>query len=240
MIKQARPFDLSLSPVGVWNFQNSLEDLTSNNYDLTVDAGTLRYAPLTYGLGGIVLDGVTSFVHDVAGTALEILGDVTVMALVKLFPSVTETNYIVSYTSQTNGNSATNILYALTTHSGTNGRYVYRYAHHIGNNTLAPYPALSSSNTLGVDFNTALIGFTRTSGVIRFYKNDKIINDPYSLSSPAGGSLSRFRIGAQYGTTNVVVGGVIGGVKIINSAITGDQWKDQYNRTLGPLHGRIL
>jgi len=235
IIQQAKPFDLSLSPVGVWNFQNSLEDLTSNNYDLTLNAGTLRYAPVTYGLGGIVLDGATSFVHNVAGTALEITGNMTLLAILRLYPTVTETNYIISYSSTTNGASATNFLYGLTTNAGTNGRNRYRYAHHTGANTFVTY----ASPNMGTDFTTALVGFTRTGGVVQFYKNDKSFGSASGVINPSGGGSSRFRIGAQIGITSPTVGAVIGGVKIISSAITGDQWKDQYNRTIGPLYGRV-
>jgi hypothetical protein len=136
---------------------------------------------------------------------------------------------IVCYTSNTAVNSNDNANYAITLN--TSNKYgAYRYFHQHSTLTNAEYvPA-----DIGVDFELpVLIGFTRTSNVIQFYRNGELMGSASgTLTAPSGGSNSRLRIGALTDSSELLLG-IIGGVKIIPSALTSLQMKAEYNRTFG-------
>lgn len=228
----ARPFGLEHSPVGLWNFYENLNDSSGNGFNLTVQAGTANYVSALPGLGGVLLDGSTCLYHNVASTALAITGNMTLLAIVSLDVNAAGDARFVSYSTALGGTSDTNTLYSLGL--ATANRWSYRYLHHAGSNSSNAY----NPTAWGTDqHNVVLVGFTRSANVIQPMRNAGVFGAASSaLSAPTGGLNSRLRIGAATDAGGRIVG-VVGGVKIVPSALTADQWKAEYNRTLGPVLG---
>ncbi len=90
----------------------------------------------------------------------------------------------------------------------------------------------------GVSMPIGLCHFaaTRTSQVIQFYLNGQPFGDPSSaLIAPNGGSTSVFRIGNHTGLTAIAA---IRSLKIVTSALSAAQIKNEYYLTLGNIYGR--
>jgi hypothetical protein len=70
--------------VGLWHGFGNLNDSSGNGFNLTIAAGTERYGGIGYGLQGFVFDGATFLHHNTNETALNIVGDITIEALVSV------------------------------------------------------------------------------------------------------------------------------------------------------------
>jgi len=232
----AKPFDTTHNPVGLWNFNESLSDLSGNGYTLTASTGTVRYCPLLSGLGGALFGTATGLYYNVGGSLLSITGDMTLEVMVQLGAVLSGTSdAIVCYSSNTAVNSNDNANYGITLNA-TNKYGGYRYFHQHTTLTTAQY----SPTDIGVDYELpVLIGFTRISNVIQFYRNGLPVGTASSaLTAPSGGSNSRLRIGSLTDSSELLAG-IIGGVKIIPSGLTAAQMKVEYNKTFGPSLGYV-
>lgn len=225
---QARPFDLTHNPVGLWNFAGNLSDSSGNGFDLTAEQGTARYAQMLPGINGLHLDGATTLWHNVADTDLAIPGDLTVQVMARLLNESATDARLVAYVSNTSAGENDNTLYSYGLSSVS--VYRYQYQHRSGAFVQRSYETTAD----GSDFlGPVLLGVTRIGNVIQQYRNGLPFGAPSSaLVAPTGGFNARFKIGGGVATTAEPIA-IIGGVKLCISALTSDEMKAEYNRTLG-------
>lgn len=227
----AQPFDNRFDPIGLWGFYENPADASGNGFDLTVQTGTARYTPMAPGLGGVLLDGSTCLYHDVTATLLARTLDMTIEVMVRLDPLTPAEGIIAGYSTALGGTSATNWLYSIG--AGTTATQ-YRWLQHSGANTASARNITDRSNHPDVP---VLLAATRFAGVVQLYINGRGYGGASSaLVNPTDGANSRFRVGGGTDVGNRIVG-VVGGVKVIARALTSDEVKEDYNRTLGRAWG---
>jgi len=228
----AKYHDTTYSPAGLWQLNNDLTDASGNGFTLTVDAGTVRYTDVYPGLRGIIFDGSTRLIYNAATATLQITGDVT---LEMLFIPLTRTITGKYLSCNASGGSAgsDNYLYSVGFNTSvSSGSWEWQSQH--GTNTSDTYdipnnPTLNALNHVAV---------TRTSNVVQNYLNGVAWGAASSgLTTPTGGSISKFRIGGSSGVNGPTC--IIASVKVIASALTSAQVKSEYNNTLGNFYGYL-
>jgi len=223
-----RGFDSFGSPISQWNFDlNALDPIGGR--DISLISGVTSYCPVAPGLGGILYDGATVIGRSVTDAAFLLVGDITIHCIVRLIlntPSV----WLVGMIGNTTSTSSTeNHQWAIRVNSGGTQ---WEYVHERGSGTAETY------TTVGCSINTrpTLLSVTRTSGVIQFYQDGLPVGSPSgTLTAPDGGSATEFLIGALQGTARIRA--VVGPTQIHGSAMTADDVKEIYNRTLGRSQG---
>lgn len=228
----ARAHDLTHGPVGLWQLDGDLLDSSGNGFDLGVEFGFARRAPLPGGkISGVMFDGSTALVYSVSEASLRITGNMTVECLVEwnnTAPGMaTNANArIVSHTGAgPSDNEIDNQLYSFGP-SPTPGYRYFAETGPLGTNIL--YDTSNATSPMGLMH----LAMTRDEGVIRYYVNAQQIGTSAVLATPSGGSNGRFRIGANDGLT-VPILAVVASVKLLSSALTAQQIADEYGRTLG-------
>jgi hypothetical protein len=69
--------------VGLWHGFGNLNDSSGNGFGLTIGAGNERYGEVGYGLQGFVFDGASYLRHNANETALNLVGDMSIEAIVR-------------------------------------------------------------------------------------------------------------------------------------------------------------
>lgn len=220
--------DNTHSPVALWQLDESLTDVSGNGLNLTVESGTERYTELVPGLRGFFFDGDTGLWRSAATAALQISGPMTV-EFVGVF-----TNFVVDKPFVSHGASgetiANNYLYYFgSVGTGFGMRSYWEEA--AGANVEYTTPHMFP---LGTPCHLALR--RGASNATSFFVNGVQIGTTSGvLTSPVDGTSGRFRMGRD--DLGASLFGAMASVKIVASALTADQIKAEYNRTLGPLLG---
>jgi hypothetical protein len=213
-------FDTTHSPAGLWNFEQDLTDDSGNSYDLTVDTGTETYTSVE-GLVGLKMDdGTENFHHNVTGTNLEILGDMTMEALIVWEGDFSAERIICLYAQTGADVEANNNLYNFRSDSGGGLSYFCE--------TTA---AANVSHAFGAGIQVGeltYVAIVREDDDVTLYLDGVAIGSASSgLAAPVGGSASVF----QVGKASFI--GTICSLKIIASALTAGEVLGEYNHTLG-------
>lgn len=221
---------LAYEPVGLWQFNESLNDSTANGFNMTVSVGTERYTDIYPGVRGIGLNA-TRLTYSTFNAALAITGDVTVECLMflRVYPTANEVGIVTH--AAAGENTADNVLYAIQL-TGNNG--ALSWLSESGSGVNATYTA-----NLGPGLGLCHVAATRTSNVVQFYLNGRAQGAASSaLTTPVGGSNGRLFIGyPDVGYLGPEC--VMSSLKICNTALTAAQIATEYNTTLGPVFGYV-
>lgn len=224
-----RRHDTTYSPVGLWQFDGTLNDSSGNGRTLTVESGTARYADMLPGFSSFLVSA-TRLVFNTSGTSLAITGDMTIECLFRSAVPVS-TTYFAGYAGGSgSGTQANNILYSMYIPSGLFG---LSWTQESGTGTPTSY-----NLTDHVLPRTVLchVAATRTSNVIQFYLNGRTFGSASSaLTTPDGGTTSVFRLGGDAAQNGVQ--GNIASLKVIASALSAAQIAGEFNLTLGDYYG---
>jgi hypothetical protein len=225
----AHYLDNTYDPVALYLLNDNLSDSSASGFnDLSLETGTEQYADVGLGLRGFYFDGASKLVLDSVESSLQITGDITLECIINYPFSASELHFM--YCSASGETLETNGLYQLSITANT--RYLSYFAEY-GSGVNISYSG--SPKVVVAVSEPVLVGMVRSSNVITFYVNGKPIGDSSStLTAPAGGTSTKLNIG-----TALIDGGVISSVKVIDSALTADQMKAEFNLSLGPVLGEL-
>jgi hypothetical protein len=204
---------LEHSPLGLWNFEENMLDDSGNDFDFTVSAGTERYTSIR-GMMGFRFDAATRLHHNVTGTSLEILGDVT-MHLILCSNAFSGTQRYFHYT----GGGETEANNGLYGNGNISGQQLTSLSEKDGGTNIE-YTVSSAALNVG-----ELILFTtvRENNQITYYLDGVQVGDTSSgLDAPTGGTTSVLTLG------NATANGTIVSAKIIDSALTTAQVYEEF------------
>lgn len=221
-------FDVTHSPVGLWQFGGDLTDSSGNGFTLTVETGTARFTN-TMGLVGLVISATTLFRNNFEAS-LNITGNLTIEMLLAL-QSYTTGRTLVSHSASGDASSVSNLAYGVSITTG-------------------PALTFKSESGTGVDASYSIndlpprtlchFAVTRSTNVIQFYLNGQTMGAASSaLTAPTGGTSGRFRVGMVADTTENAPDCSIFSLKVVNSALSAAQIAAEYNRTLGTFFGGV-
>lgn len=221
----AQPHDLTHSPVGLWQLNESLADTSGNGFDLELVAGVTRYTEMLPGMPGLFLFNTYKYRHNATGTALAISGDITIETIVR-FRAYTG-GALLSY--DTNGETeADNYLYAMAL-TGPPTKTEFTHEHGAGVDDIHDIDLLPP---IGQTVHWAV---RRQSNVVQHFLNGKPWGPASAtLTAPTGGTNSKFHLGW---VANPTCDADVASIKIVASALTDAQILAEYNRTLGPFYG---
>lgn len=216
----------------LWQFEDSLEDESSNGLDLQLSAGTVRYTDLWPGYRGILLDGSTTLIRPIHDNALAFTGDFTLEVIALYhgpFPNV-RSDIIARYGSAaSDGTANTNELYAMALTGIDQGP---RWNQQSGLNVNSAANGFTECFPV---YSPVHYAVTRISNVIRWYRNGVLAVTSAALTTPTGGSSSFFKIGGTGAEPRVVMSSM----RVSNIGKTLAQVKSGYNESFGPLFGTL-
>jgi len=221
--------DTTFSPAGLWNFNNDLTDSSGNGFTLTVGSGVERYADISPGVRGLVIDGATYVSKSSFTSTLGITGDMTIEMLLVIGVIPTGSVYVTHVGSTSGESSADNYLYQFTLLTGSSPRQQMFWETGAGTNI-----------TYQINDTVPFSGLchwavTRTSGVVQFYVNGRASGAAStSLTSPTDGTGGTFKIGSD--ATSPATACTLASVKVVASALSATNIKSEYLKTLGGLY----
>lgn len=226
-------FDTTHNPVGLWNFNDSLEDSSGNGFTLT---GTSHVFREIY--PGIIALAGGSAARTVNDAALTITGDVTIQALVSFAPS-SAAGDVCKFANDggADGTIANNTLYRfIADQTGTNGFTAFHEASTPSAGANHTFSSTGVSNR-GLPRNEMLFycAMVRESNVYTFYLQGL----PYgtasgTLTAPTGGTAAFLVVRSDAASPDIAA------LKIVGSALSAAQIKAEYNRTLGAAYGPLV
>jgi len=221
----AQPHDLTHTPVGLWQLNESLLDTSGNSFTLALLAGDQRWTEMLPGLRALNVFTNNKYRHNTTGTSLAITGDLTLMFWCRL--RAYTAGAFFSY--DTSGElEADNYLYSIAlTSAPTQLQFTHEHGAGVNDEHNIDYlPPLYQPFHLAV---------RRQSNVIQFFLNGKTFGPASSaLTTPTGGGNSKFHIGW---VANDACDHDAASIKVENSALTNAQILAEYNRTGGPWYG---
>jgi hypothetical protein len=224
----SRRHDLTHSPLVLYQFDGDLSDSGGSGWDMTVEAGTERYSDVVPGVRGILLRS-TRLIYNTFQAALAITGDYTAEMLVNFIDLTTVDRWLFSFGGAIAGETEDdNYLYAGLLATGP----VWRHFSESSTGTDATY----SIDDLPPFGQAAHLAARRASGVVQWFVNGAAFGAASSaLTTPTtSGTSARLRIGAD---SRNAPDCVLASFKLIDSALTADEIKGEYNLTLGSVFG---
>jgi len=227
------PHGFDYSPVALWQLNGNLRDSGPNKFTLTLETsgtGGERYANIG-GLQGFYFDGATNLLAGL-DSRLQTNGDVTVEFIAHVVPFTL--GCLVGTGTAGSDTEPNNDQYTI-------------YA----NNAAAIGITSFWEHDAGVDVSTQTqyspngmchIAMVKSLGgtAVQFFANGLPASPIVTgLTASTGGTTSQVRIGSDHsGNTSAFrLSGFMSSVKIVLSALSAAQVKDEYNRTLGPVYG---
>lgn len=220
-----RAHDNTFEPVGLWQFDRSLADLSGNGFTLSVGAGSEQYTQIVPGLWAAWLGGSSYFTlaHQ---TALTILGEVTVEAIVRRQTwQAASQEYFCTYAANAETEVA-NALWGLSrTAAGESqmfweqgaGSNVNSVASGIVLPESAPFHwAISRTSDGGIGFNVA------------HYVNGILVGTSTSLAAPTGGSTSTLFVGTNETAALTVSQTAVSSLKVVARGLSAEEVLQEY------------
>lgn len=235
--------DTTYSPVGLWQFQDTLADSSGNGFDVTVDAGTLSFMPLAQRMRGVRLDGLR--LTRPYTTLLAIKGDMTI-EMMSVLEKSDGGGVVIAYTGGADDTSSIyNYQYQISVNTGIGitpgSRGVSWLSEHgVGVNDLY-VPTMLALPPPGEPFHFAT---SRINNKAQMYLNGKPFGTlSPTLLTPTDGSVAALFIGGTgraSGLTSpvdTVAGMCVTSLKIVPTGLDAAAVKSEYARTLGPFLG---
>lgn len=221
--------DLTHSPVGLWQLDGNLLDSSGNGFHLTMESGTERYSDVLPGLSGFYADTSSNPYYDVADTALNMTGAVTI-EFMAVIVDVNTSRSFVNF-GAFGATEVTNVLYNFGMSAANPNPMVTSWESGVA---VAVTHVINAGFPVATPFHAAS---TRSSGgIVRMYLNGKQVGDDSSaLTMPTGGSSSRFRILHNASSRTKAT---IASVKVLDQELTPAQILAEYNKTLGVALGK--
>lgn len=233
-------FDSTHSPVGLWNFNGTLADLSGNANNLSLSAGNLAYCDVVPGkLGLMVLDGAR-YQTALNPANLGITGDLTIQAILIRDHAYTN-NITIAAHAGTGAASTENINYAFILQGSALTalqRLQMSWEHSAGTGVTQ----LSTGDVSLPPIHTiSYLAVKRVSNVVTFYHNGLPFGPASgTLTAPTGGAGSvRFMVGSSSPAAASPDRFVLMSLKVVNGGLSDAQIKAEYNRTLGPAYGLL-
>jgi hypothetical protein len=224
-----------LTPDAVWAFDgsaNQLNDLSSNGYNLTIQAGTAGQAEVgtqSGGFIGLACRGTTSFATSNA-QALRSIGAVTIEVL--FMPTHTGITGGGTRTIITHGNDgeteADNVTYMLR-HSNTQPSCRVEWEHGAGVDVETGY-----NSTKIIPGNIQYLAYVRESDGVtgQTIINGRSVQTEVASDAPSGGTDGQIWVCSREDDTDRYYG-IIFSIRIFLAAMTQAQWEESYNAVRG-------
>jgi len=231
------PHGSDYSPVALWQLNGNLLDSGPNGFTLTTETsgtGGERYANIG-NLQGFYLDGNTDLVYNALEPKLQITGDVTVEFLANIV-ALSVCTVIGTGDPGTDTDPNNNQLYTLSWNDSSSAGSSILWETGAGTD-VKTQTTFSPSGICHI----ALVKSQGGTAVQLFCNGAPVAPATSGLTAATGGSNSKLRIGADASgsSSTVKATGWICSVKVIASALSSGQVKDEYNRTLGPVLGYL-
>jgi hypothetical protein len=221
--KPIQKLGLEHSPVGLWLFDGNLNDSSGNGFNLT---GTV----FGYSDFGAILNG-TELTYSTVPNALQIAGALTIELIGTI---VIGAGLAIISMSGTGESLATNCLYQWTMDATGTSSIFWEYGVGATNVTWTG----TGIGTFGYPCYMALTRTNSEPTTVTVYINGEQIGNTESVHTAEGGTSGILRaFAANDGTFDVHKGSQISCLKILNTCLTPDEIKAEYNRTLG---GRVI
>ncbi len=239
-----RYFDTTHSPIGLWNFDDTLADTSGNGNNLTLAAGNGGFADVVPGKRGLFVWVGARYATAAAVPLFQLTGDFTAQAIVQQDTNpITTDQTIVTY----NGPGETqpdNTLYQfnLQATGAFNNTRNLSFVSESGAGVNATYSSSGTTASLGCIHNILKVDMRRQSNVIQFFVNGRPFGNPSAaLTTPNGGNGANTRlvVGTNGPTGTAADQILIFGLKLVSQALTNAELLAEYNRTMGPAFGTI-
>ena len=232
-------FDNAIPAAGLWNFNGVLTDISGNGNDLALSAGNLAFCDISPGKLGLYVLATARYQTAGFAAALQLLGDVTVLAIVQRDQA--QTTAILCSKAASGELEAANQIYSFTLEAQATDADLIRTRYQAEQGAGADITYLSGGNvSLSPIHNIMFCAMRRTGNVIRFYVNGLPFGpDSGVLAAPTGGAdpASRFVVGANSPGSANASKYVLFSLKVVSSSLSDDDIKSEYNRTLGLAFG---
>ena len=214
--------------VGLWQFDGDLTDSSGNGYDLSVFTGQEEYSEVWPGVQALYLRRLrTILYHNVTGTSLKILGDMTIEMIVNI-----NADWPFGYSEFVSFGAA-----------GESSDTNYAYLVYLTGESTHWFQEYGSGSDVDADLAVAFPGqichlaFTRRSSVVRCYCNGILRSTTSALTDPTDCSNSVFWVGGpgSYYPPDCV----LTSLKILDTGLLDNEIQDEYNYTLGDTFGKI-
>jgi len=226
-------FDLTHSPVALYNFNDVLTDSSGNGLDLTLTSGATLFTKQN-GITGLKLKGgVQYWSRPLNDPILTILKELTVEMLI-MIPIISSEFWIVQMGS---GTTAPNSNNAFSIRMMSTGNISYFADTGAGGTDVSYIPNISLAT-----YQLTYLAMTRnsTGTVVKFYINGDLKATSGTLNAPTDGNSGVLRIGTNKGATTFTPnGGFLPSLKILNKELDSNQIKLEYYKTIGNSFGEV-
>jgi len=231
--KNINYFDLTHSPVALYNFNDVLTDSSGNGLDLALTTGATLFTKQN-GITGLKLKGgVQYWSRPSNDPVLTILGALTVEMLI-MIPIISSEFWIVQMGSNTSAPAGNNSFSIRMISTGNIGYFADTGA--------SGTDVVYTSNISLATYQLTYLAMTRNSAgtVVKFYINGELKATSGTLNAPTGGTNSFLRIGTnKAATTSTPNGGFLPSLKILNKELDDNQIKLEYYKTIGNSFGEV-
>jgi hypothetical protein len=223
--------DTTHSPVGLWQFDGDLTDSSGNGLDLTLSTGSALYTKV-FDLPGMFFNGATGLSRPSRDAALAISGNMTIEFMIST-PLLSGLGTVCQFGDASSETEAGNILYRVISIPDLIS-CGWEYGAGVDQNM---------TEVISTGSATLHFALVRKAGAteVRRFVNGALKTVDTSLTPPTGGTLSTVRLSVGDDSTGglYLKPAFLSSLKIIDGALSDDDVKAEYNRTLGPLLGVI-
>lgn len=239
-----RYFDNTFSPVGLWNFNSTLNDangIASNN--LALAAGNLGFCDIVPGKVGLYLYNGARYSTAALSAPLRLQGDMSFFVITQN-DSIPSADQPIAWYAGSGELEAANAQWSLTFIAQTSPAVTPKRLNYLSEHGAGINDTVDSAGTVSLPpvHNIALIGFTRIANVIQFYYNGLPFGPASAaISAPTGGDDASMRlfVGSQSAATTATAPFILFSMQAIPTGLTPTQVKGVWNQSLGPAFGML-
>ena len=215
----AQLHDTTHSPAGLWQFNENFVDSSGNGFNLSSNDGSINRFIELYGIKFAFFEGDTDLTRPGYDAALNITGALTVEFFILSFGGGVLVSFIGSGETE-----STNSIYAISQNN-------FFSETGVGTN----HEQSTGFSPLNSVYHNVIIRENDDS--LTQYVNGQHVFSGGSVPS-SGGTSAKFYIGSN-GPGDSYCNCLLSSVKVIDGALSANDVKEEYNRTLGPVLGII-